>query len=137
MNLDTVTLKRANLLHPKLRTEAIALYGQVACALTGKAFCRFDLTLKNLCGTGCVICERRTKPGPKVTNAKGGQSYHCYGLAIDYFLVTDRDGDGNYDKAEWDIVHDFDGDGVADWIEVEKGYLQKQDGSGAVRGVNC
>lgn len=134
--LDTVTLKRCNLLHPKLRTEAIALYGQVACALTGKAFCRFDLTLRtfaeqdHLYALGRTIrnpdgYNARTKPmGNIVTNASAGKSYHNYGLAIDFFLVTDRDGDGNYDKAEWDTKYDFDGDGVADWIEVERIFVK-------------
>jgi peptidoglycan L-alanyl-D-glutamate endopeptidase CwlK len=131
MNLDAVTLKRCNLLHPKLRTEAIALYGQVACALTGKAFCRFDMTLRTIAEQDALYALGRTKRNPDgydpkrrpmgniVTNATGGKSFHNYGLAIDYFLVTDRDGDGKYDKAEWDIKHDFDGDGKADWMEVK------------------
>ena len=30
-----------------------------------------------------LYAQGRTKPGSKVTNAKGGQSYHNYGLAVD------------------------------------------------------
>jgi peptidoglycan LD-endopeptidase CwlK len=33
--------------------------------------------------------QGRTAPGYIVTNAKGGQSYHNYGLAVDYALVTE------------------------------------------------
>lgn len=32
----------------------------------------------------------RTTPGPKVTNAKGGQSAHNFGLAVDYVLDKDQ-----------------------------------------------
>lgn len=33
--------------------------------------------------------RRGIKDESVITNAKGGQSYHNYGLAVDYFLVTD------------------------------------------------
>lgn len=49
----------------------------------------------------------------KVTNAKGGQSMHNYGLAIDFCLI-----DQTGKIAVWDTVKDFDKDGVADWMEV-------------------
>jgi peptidoglycan L-alanyl-D-glutamate endopeptidase CwlK len=52
------------------------------------------------------------KKVPKVTNAKGGMSYHNYGLAIDIVLII-----GGV-AASWDIKTDFDGDGKADWIEI-------------------
>lgn len=32
----------------------------------------------------------RTTPGPRVTNAKGGQSAHNFGLAVDYVLDKDQ-----------------------------------------------
>lgn len=52
------------------------------------------------------------KKKPKVTNAKGGQSLHNYGLAIDFCLVI-------YDKeVSWNILKDYDYDAVADWLEV-------------------
>ena len=31
--------------------------------------------------------QGRTTPGPKITNAKGGQSYHQYGLAFDVVVM--------------------------------------------------
>lgn len=40
----------------------------------------------------------RTVKGKKVTNAKGGQSYHNYGLAIDFVLLSN---DGN--TALWNV----------------------------------
>ena len=50
---------------------------------------------------------------PKVTNAKGGQSMHNFGLAIDFCLISP---DGK--KAVWDTTKDFDKDKKADWLEV-------------------
>ncbi|MED0738884.1 M15 family metallopeptidase, partial [Aneurinibacillus thermoaerophilus] len=35
-----------------------------------------------------LYAQGRTKPGKIVTNAKGGTSYHNYGLALDFALYT-------------------------------------------------
>lgn len=48
---------------------------------------------------------------PKVTNAKGGQSIHNYGLAFDFCLVNGK-------QTIWDVAKDFDGDKHPDWMEV-------------------
>jgi peptidoglycan LD-endopeptidase CwlK len=60
-----------------------------------------------------LYAKGRTAAGSIVTNAKGGQSMHNYGLAIDFALFT---ADGK--KAFWDIKVDSDKDGKADWMEV-------------------
>ncbi|MDP1419221.1 M15 family metallopeptidase [Peribacillus simplex] len=60
-----------------------------------------------------IYAQGRTKKGSIVTNAKGGQSMHNYGLAIDFCLITP---DGK--KAVWDTYTDFDKDGLSDWKEV-------------------
>ncbi|WP_445506754.1 M15 family metallopeptidase [Niallia sp. 03190] len=57
---------------------------------------------------------RRGIPGEGiVTKARGGQSMHNFGLAIDFALFSP---DGK--KASWDTSADFDKDGKADWMEV-------------------
>src|SRR5690625_2075090 len=38
-----------------------------------------------------LYAQGRTKPGNIVTNARGGQSWHNYGVAVDFFL-TSNDG---------------------------------------------
>ncbi len=58
--------------------------------------------------------QGRTTAGNIVTNAKGGQSYHNYGLAIDFALKTPS-GD-----VIWDRQFDGNKNGVADWNEVVK-----------------
>ena len=45
-----------------------------------------------------LYAQGRTKPGKIVTNAKGGQSWHNFGIAVDYFLTTN---DGS--KAVWTV----------------------------------
>ncbi|MBY7142254.1 M15 family metallopeptidase [Virgibacillus sp. NKC19-3] len=56
--------------------------------------------------------QGRSTSGNIVTNARGGQSYHNYGLAIDYAL---RDDNG---ELIWDIHYDGNDNGKSDWFEV-------------------
>ncbi|WP_338589645.1 M15 family metallopeptidase [Paenibacillus sp. Y5S-9] len=56
--------------------------------------------------------QGRSSAGNIVTNARGGESYHNYGLAIDFALRT-PDGD-----VVWDMERDDNGNGKADWMEV-------------------
>jgi peptidoglycan L-alanyl-D-glutamate endopeptidase CwlK len=58
--------------------------------------------------------QGRTIEGDVVTNAKGGESYHNYGLAIDFALKTPS-GD-----IIWDRQYDGNKNRVADWSEVVK-----------------
>ncbi|MFB9327013.1 M15 family metallopeptidase [Paenibacillus aurantiacus] len=53
------------------------------------------------------------KPKDVVTNARGGRSYHNYGLAVDYALLMP---DGA--TVTWDTARDGDKDGQRDWFEV-------------------
>ena len=115
---DQVTLERINLLHPKLRDEVSKMYDEICAALSGSAICRFAYTLRTFAEQDALYAQGRTKAGAKVTNAKGGQSYHNYGLAIDIVLLVDKDKNGSFETASWDIKTDFDADGKSDWIEV-------------------
>lgn len=122
---DKVTLDNISKLHPKLRDEALKIYEEICAALTGKAICRFIYTLRTFAEQDALYAQGRTKlfdsKGNRlgiVTKSKGGQSYHCYGIAIDIVLVVDTNGDGNPDTAKWDMVTDFDKDGLSDWMEV-------------------
>jgi peptidoglycan L-alanyl-D-glutamate endopeptidase CwlK len=115
---DKLTLERISYLHPKLREEAIDIYDEVVLALTGKAICRFSFTFRTFAEQDALYAQGRNKPGRIVTNAKGGQSYHNYGLAIDIALLIDKDGNGTHETASWDIKTDFDKDGKSDWQEI-------------------
>lgn len=54
----------------------------------------------------------RETEGTIVTYAKGGESYHNYGLAIDFALQTDDD------NIIWDLEYDGNQNGESDWMEV-------------------
>ena len=110
--MDTITLARIELLHPKLRTEAKEIYIAIYNALKGRAAVRFTHTLRTIAEQDALYALGRTKPGKKVTNAKGGSSFHNYGLAIDFCLIIDGK------DVSWDTLKDYDGDKVADWMEV-------------------
>lgn len=61
-----------------------------------------------------LYAQGRSAPGPIVTNAKGGQSYHNYGLAIDYALELDNG------QVSWDTEYDGNGNSKSDWFEVAR-----------------
>jgi len=109
--MDNITLKRIDLLHPLLREEVKQMYEDMCDALKGRAMPRFAYTLRTFKEQDELYQIGRTKPGKIVTNAKGGQSYHNWGLAFDLVLIIDGK------EASWDTLNDFDGDKVSDWME--------------------
>jgi len=108
---DKVSYDRIAQLHPKLRGEAEVILKEVEERLTGKATIRISQGLRTIEEQNALYAQGRTKPGKVVTNAKGGSSYHNYGLAVDFVLIIDG-------KASWGMKEDWDGDKVADWMEV-------------------
>ena len=98
---------------------------EIIPALSGKAICRFAYTLRTFAEQDALYAQGRTKlfdaNGRKlgvVTKAKGGQSIHNFGLALDIVLLKDTNGDGTFDSASWEDTIDFDKDGRADWMEI-------------------
>lgn len=116
--VDVLTLKRILLLHPALRLEVMEIYAKICNALTGRAICRFSYTLRTFAEQASLYAQGRSTPGRIVTNAGAGQSYHNYGLAVDIVLLKDTNGDGSFESASWETNVDFDGDRLADWMEV-------------------
>ncbi|MGM0806809.1 MAG: M15 family metallopeptidase [Bacillota bacterium] len=56
--------------------------------------------------------QGRSREGTIVTHVEGGESYHNYGLAIDFALKLD---DGS---VVWELERDDNGNGQSDWMEV-------------------
>lgn len=69
-------------------------------------------TLRTAAEQNALYAQGRTKPGRIVTNAKGGDSYHNYGLAFD-IAVRNKDKTIN-----WSDICDTDHDGKKDYNEV-------------------
>jgi peptidoglycan L-alanyl-D-glutamate endopeptidase CwlK len=63
-----------------------------------------------------LFAQGRTAPGRIVTNSRAFQSFHNYGLAFDFVLMYDRDGNGTYETVSWDTKIDFDKNGKGDWM---------------------
>ncbi|WP_025691967.1 M15 family metallopeptidase [Paenibacillus zanthoxyli] len=69
--------------------------------------------LRTMAEQDTLYAQGRTKPGAIVTNARGGYSYHNYGLAVDFALLLP---DGK--NVSWDMLRDGNEDRLADWGQV-------------------
>lgn len=122
---DSITKTRLELLHPKIKEEAINIWIEIDKVLTGRAICRCAYSLRTFKEQDELYAQGRTKLFDskgnrlgKVTNAKGGQSYHNFGLAVDIVLLVDKDKNGTFESASWEDAIDFDNDSKPDWMEV-------------------
>jgi peptidoglycan L-alanyl-D-glutamate endopeptidase CwlK len=114
--MDQISLERIKTLHPKIRKEVLELYTKANNLELGKGVrLRLSYTFRTH-----EEQDELFKKRPKVTNAKGGQSIHNYGLAFDIVLMYDKDGDGKFEEVSWDTKRDGDKDGIPDWLEVTK-----------------
>lgn len=104
MKYDQITLERINLLHPKVREAVKAAYLHANNVLLPKGVrLRFTHTLRTYAEQDALYAQGRTTPGKKVTNARGGQSIHNYGLAFDIVILLDNDNNGTFETASWAI----------------------------------
>ena len=111
--MDKVSQDRIDQLHPSIRLDVSNLIEKINTkVLTGRAKVRIAQGLRTFAEQDALYAQGRTKTGKKVTNAKGGQSIHNYGLAVDIVLILDGK------TASWDEKSDFDRDQQSDWIEV-------------------
>jgi peptidoglycan L-alanyl-D-glutamate endopeptidase CwlK len=67
--------------------------------------------LRTFAEQDALYAQGRTKPGDIVTKAKGGQSNHNYGFAVDIVLIIGGK------TASWDTAKDWDDDKKSDWME--------------------
>lgn len=111
--MDKITLDKIQTAHPKIREELNQIYIEICEAIKGRSMCRFPYVLRTFAEQDVLFNAK-----PQVTKARGGQSYHNYGLAADIVMILDKDGNGSYELASWDTKLDFDGDGKSDWMEV-------------------
>lgn len=108
--LERSKKKFGNGMHPVVRESAIEL---IKRAYAADVEIQISDGYRSFAEQNELYAKGRTKPGNVVTNARGGQSYHNYGLAVDFFLVS---ADGK--KAIWNTRVDLDKDGKRDWLEV-------------------
>ena len=107
--MDQVSVERIKKLHPKIREEVLSILNQ--CEKRGVLF-RIAKGYRSIKEQDDLYAQGRTTPGKIVTNAKGGSSWHNYGLAFDIVLL-------HADKTvSWDRNEDLDKDSTKDWMEV-------------------
>jgi len=124
--MDKITLERIDRMHPAVKDDLKRDYLYCNNKILGRGVrLRFAQTLRTFEEQDELYAQGRTKAGPIVTNAKGGQSYHNYGLAFDIVLMIDKNLDGNFEEVSWDRIKDSDKDGIADWEEVTKFFERK------------
>lgn len=107
--MDKATIERIAKLHPSIRLEVTNIINECNKNLTGRSQVRISEGLRTFAEQDALFNKR-----PKVTNAKGGQSVHNYGFAVDIVLIIDGK------VASWDTKADWDGDKVSDWDECVK-----------------
>lgn len=78
---DKISIDRLAQLHPYVREPFKNFIEEAEAALN--ITLRIVQGLRTFKEQDDLYAQGRTKPGAKVTNAKGGQSYHNYGLAVD------------------------------------------------------
>lgn len=111
--MDTPTKNRIATLHPSVREEVTLIINEINKNLTGRSQVRISQGLRTNAEQDALYKQR-----PKVTNAKGGQSIHNYGFAVDIVLIIDGK------TASWDTHKDWDGDKIADWDECVKVFAK-------------
>ena len=95
--MDKITLDRIKLAHPKFRDELSEQYKEINSLLPKGVRLRFAYVYRSIAEQDSLFKQR-----PKVTNAKGGQSIHNYGLAFDIVLLYDKDGNETFETASWE-----------------------------------
>lgn len=111
--MDLISIERIKKAHPSIREKLLKDYTDANNKLGPGARLRLAYVLRTNAEQDILYNKR-----PKVTNAKGGQSIHNYGLAFDIVMLYDNDGNGTFEEASWSMVKDFDKDSIADWKEV-------------------
>lgn len=96
---DQVSEYRLGKLHPKVR-EAARKFINAAEAEGIKL--RVTHTLRTIAEQDALYAQGRTAPGKIVTNAKGGRSFHNYGLALD--VVEIKDGKALWSNPRWNRI---------------------------------
>lgn len=99
---DKITVDRIRFAHPRLREQLLRDYLDINKQLPKGIRLRFSHVLRTIAEQNELYAQGRTKKGNKVTNAKGGQSIHNYGLAFDIVILKDLDNNGTFETASWD-----------------------------------
>lgn len=84
--MNESSIKRLAAVHPLLREKILEL--ERICRARGIEIAVVQ-GLRTFAEQDALFAKGRTKPGKRVTNARGGQSNHNFGLAVDLAPIKD------------------------------------------------
>jgi len=93
---DEITINRIKLLHPNYRQQIKLWYLEINRKLPKGVRLRFTHTYRSIEEQNKLYNQR-----PKVTNAKGGQSIHNFGLAFD--IVIMKKNENGFWTIDWKV----------------------------------
>ncbi|ULO08947.1 M15 family metallopeptidase [Paenibacillus sp. 19GGS1-52] len=112
LTLEQVKAKSASKLSGLLSADRAAAEALIEFAYAHGVLIVITQGLRTIPEQDGLYAQGRTTTGKIVTNAKGGYSYHNFGVAIDFALLLPDGG------VSWDTKRDGDCDGISDWDEV-------------------
>jgi peptidoglycan L-alanyl-D-glutamate endopeptidase CwlK len=93
---DIATISKIRKAHPRIKLLLDSQYREINKRLPIGVRLRLTSVYRTPAEQDILFNQK-----PKVTNAKGGQSIHNYGLAFDICILLDENGDGKFEKAVW------------------------------------
>ena len=102
--METKSIERLQLLHPICRDKAIQAYNEAVKATPAGVHPYIDQTYRSFAESDKLYAQGRTTPGEIVSNAKGGQSWHNWGLAVDFHLQINGKDVWDENNPNWKAV---------------------------------
>lgn len=99
---DKISIERIEKLHPAIRNKVKDTYLNTNMKLPNGIRLRISQGLRTVAEQDALYAQGRTTKGKIVTQAKGGTSWHNWGLAVDIVILYDLDGNGSFETASWD-----------------------------------
>lgn len=104
MYYDQISLDRIATFHPLLRDKLKEWYLEANNKLLPKGYrLRITHVYRSVQEQNDLYAQGRTKKGSIITNAKGRQSIHNYGLAFDFVILRDLDDNGTFETADFTV----------------------------------
>ena len=102
--MDQQSIDQIETLHPKLRDIALAAYNEAVAATPVGVHPIITQGYRTFQESADLYAQGRTKPGQIVTDAKPGQSWHNYGLAVDFALIINGETSWDQHNPNWGTV---------------------------------
>jgi hypothetical protein len=120
---DAISIQRITTLHPLIR-DTFTKFIQAAESELNITL-RVTHALRTIAEQNALYAQGRTTAGKIVTNAKGGQSFHNFGLAIDVVELVGKTVNWNFDYSKLKPIADrFGIEWGGTWKFVDKPHFQ-------------